>query len=81
VKLVVAAGFTDDFLTSLLNTWNRNDNYMYINTQKVFHNLKVVNDAAECSVGLIQSFSAILSNQEKQKPLLIQIVEKHCQNF
>jgi len=45
----------------------------------------VVNDAAKCGVGLIQSISAVLSllllNQEEQKPLLLQIVEKHRQNF
>jgi len=45
----------------------------------------VVNDAAKCGVGLIQSFSAVLSllllNQKEQKPLLLQIVEKHRQKF
>jgi len=31
--------------------------------------LKVVNDAAECVVALIQSFNAVLANQDDQKQL------------
>ena len=43
--------------------------------------LKVVNDAAERSVALIQSFNAVLTNQEEQKQFLLQAVEKHRKNF
>ncbi len=78
-KLFVAAGITDDFLKTDPNTWDRNDNY--IKAQKIIHNLKVVNDAAERGVALIQSFNAVLTNQEEQKQFLLQIVEKHRQDF
>jgi hypothetical protein len=40
-----------------------------------------VNDAVERGVALIQSFNAVLTNQEEQKQFLLQVVEKHRQDF
>jgi len=43
--------------------------------------LKVVNDIAERGVSLISSFSSVLTNQEEQKQFLLQVVEKHRQQY
>jgi hypothetical protein len=43
--------------------------------------LKVVNDAAERGVALIQTFNGILTNQEEEKQFLLQVVEKHRHDF
>ena len=43
--------------------------------------LKVINDAAERGISLIQNFNSVLTNQEEQKQFLLQVVEKHRQDF
>jgi len=43
--------------------------------------LKVVNDAAERGVALIQAFNGVLTSPEEQKQFLLQVVEKHSCDF
>ena len=45
------------------------------------HSIKVVNDAAERGVALIQLFNAAITPQEEQKQFLLQVVEQHRQEF
>jgi len=43
--------------------------------------LKVVNDATEGGVSLVQSFNSVLTKQKEQKQYLLQVVEKHRRDF
>lgn len=44
-------------------------------------NLKVVNDAAARGISFIQTFNAILTNQEEQKQYLLQVVKQHRPSY
>src|SRR6218665_1131953 len=48
-----------------------------LKAKKMLRGLKVVNDAVEHGVALIQSFNSVITNQEEQKQYLLQVVEKH----
>ena len=61
-KFFVAVGISQEFLQHEPGTWD--DIESYITAQKRILSLKVVNDAAESGVALIQSFNAALTNQE-----------------
>jgi len=39
------------------------------------------NDAAERGVSLIENFNSVINNQEEQKQYLLQVVERHRQQF
>ena len=70
-----ALDIPQNFLQNHPSTWEQDDSYLAARSQ--LQKLKVVNDAAERGVALIQSFNGILTNQEEQKQYLLQIVEKH----
>ena len=78
-KFLVAMDNTQDFLFTNPNTWDANKDY--ICAQLKMNKLKVVNDAAKRGVALIENFNSALTNQEKQKQYLLQIVKNHRQKF
>lgn len=78
-KLFTALNIPQDFLTTNPDTWATDNNYIV--GQKKVASLKVVNDAAERGVALIQAFNGVLTNQEEQKQFLLQVVEKHRRDF
>ena len=78
-KLLVALNVSLDFLDLDPSEWEWNE--CYTRAKACVGNLKVVNDAAERGVALIQTFNAILSNQEEQKQYLLQVVEQHRSRF
>jgi len=78
-KLFVALDIPQEFLLAHPNTWENNEEY--ICSRKRVKQLKVVNDAAERGVALMQTFNTVLSNQEEQKQFVLQVVEKHRREF
>jgi len=57
-------------------------NFRFIsNRQKFVTNVKVVNDAVECAMKLHADYAAILTDNEEQCQNILQIVEKHRQDF
>ena len=68
-----------DFLEHHPSQWKSHSDY--IRGIGRAQSLKVVNDAAEQGVSLIQSFNAIITNQEEQKQFLLQVVEKHRRDY
>jgi hypothetical protein len=66
MHFLTAFNLPHDFLQLDPATWESNDDYV-VACNKFARKLKVVNDAAECGVALIQTFNAILTNQEEQK--------------
>ena len=79
MKLFTALELNIDFLYEHRSAWDALDSFREARVRVM--SLKVVNDAAERSVALIQSFNAVLTNQEEQKQFLLQAVEKHRKNF
>lgn len=79
LKLFTALDIPQTFLNQHPNTWKINNDF--IEGCRKVQKLKVVNDAAERGISLIQSFNGILTNQEEQKQYLLQVVEKHRQNY
>ena len=75
MNLFTALGITTDFVQQHPSTWNTNNSFQEARCR--ISNLKVVNDAAERGVSLIQSFNAVITNQEEQKQYLLQVAEKH----
>lgn len=61
------------FLTTHPNEWNCNEHY--ISGKKITKNLKVVNDIAERGVKLFEEFNKLLTKDEEEKQLLLQVVE------
>lgn len=49
----------------------------YLNAQTQIKKLKVVNDAAERGVALMENYNSILTSQENQKQYLLQVVEQN----
>ncbi len=78
-QLFTALDIPQDFLTKSPDQWN--SDHDYIAAQQKLRSLKVVNDAAERGVALIQTFNGVLTNQEEQKQFLLQVVEKHRCDF
>lgn len=74
-KLFTALGIPEDFIHHHPSEWNTIDSYKQ--GRNTVLKLKVVNDAAERGISLIQSFNSVLTNQEEQKQYLLQVVEKH----
>jgi hypothetical protein len=77
--LFVSLDLNQDFLKEDPSIWDTNNDY--IRGQTLVRKLKVVNDPAERGVALCHSFNAVLSNQEEQKQFLLQVIEKHQQDF
>ena len=67
------------FLINSPDTWSTDNDYIV--GQRKVRSLKVVNDAAERGVALILAFSGFLTNQEKQKHFLLQVMDKHGCDF
>lgn len=61
------------FLNTDPNEWNINQHY--IGGKQIVRNLKVVNDIAERGVKLFEDFNKLLTNDEEEKQLLLQVVE------
>lgn len=78
-QLFTALNVPQHFLMKSPDTWSTDNDYI-VGQQKV-RSLKVVNDAAERGVALIQAFNGVLTNQEEQKQFLLQVVEKHRRDF
>jgi hypothetical protein len=78
-KFFAAMQIETDFLLQDPGTWNSTEHYC-ISRQKV-QQLKIVNDAAERGVSLIQNFNSVITNQKEQKQYLLQVVERHRQQF
>ena len=78
-KLFVAFGIPQCFLNEDPMTWQTNESF--IEGYRRIRNLKVVNDAAERGISMVQSFNTVLTNQEEQKQYLLQLVEKHRQEM
>ena len=66
------------FLDIPVKEWPQNNDYN--DAIRLTKNLKCVNDSAERGVALIQKFSAAAVDEE-QKQFLLQVVEKHRQDF
>lgn len=78
-KLFEALQIPMDFLLLHPSTWEEDEGFLA--GKRKLQQLKVVNDAAERGVALIQSFNAVLTNQEDQKQYLLQLVEKHRKDY
>jgi len=79
LKLLIALDIPQDFLNQNPDTWENNKDF--VDGSKRVNNLKVVNDAAERGISLIQTFNGIITNQEEQKQYLLQVVEQHRQKY
>lgn len=78
-KFFVAMQTNTAFLQEDPYSWDSSESY---NTScHRAQQLKVVNDAAERGVSLIQNFNSVITNQEEQKQYLLQVVERHRQHF
>ncbi|KAK0043713.1 hypothetical protein Bpfe_026974 [Biomphalaria pfeifferi] len=66
------------FLDIPVKDWPHNNDYY--DALRLTKNLKCVNDSAERGVALIQKFSAAAVDEEQQQ-FLLQVVEKHRQDF
>src|SRR6218665_2499361 len=64
-NLFTALDIPHDFLIHDPCTWENNE--VYIKAKKMLRGLKVVNDAVEHGVALIQSFNSVITNQVDQK--------------
>lgn len=78
-NLFTALNVPQNFLTKCPDTWDSDNDY--IAGKRKVRSLKVVNDAAERGVALIQQFNGILTKQEDQKQFLLQVVDKHRHDF
>ncbi|XP_025424087.1 uncharacterized protein LOC112693307 [Sipha flava] len=79
LKFFTALDIPQNFLNQHPSTWGSNKDF--VDGRKRVQNLKVINDAAERGIALIQTFNGILTNQEDQKQYLLQVVEQHRQKY
>lgn len=79
LKLFTALDTAQDFLNQHPSTWESNKDFA--DGRIRVQSLKVVNDAAERGILLIQTFNGILTCQEEQKQYLLQVVEQHRQKY
>jgi len=79
IHLFEALNIEKNFLRTDPSTWETNKEFL--SGKKIVESLKAVNDIAERGVSLISSFNSVLTNQEEQKQFLLQVVEKHCQQY
>lgn len=77
-EFFITSGINSSFLDIPVDEWPHND--VFNNASRLTRNLKCVNDSAERGVALIQTFSAATVDEE-QKQFLLQVVEKHRQDF
>ena len=69
-QLFNALDIPQQFIQQHPSMWKSLDDYRH--GQNRLMSSKVVNDAAEREISLIQSFNAVISNQEEQKQYLMQ---------
>jgi len=79
IYLFEALNIEKNFLRTDPSTWDTNKEIQ--SGKKTVESLNVVNDIAEREVSLISSFNSVLTNQEKQKQFLLQVVEKQRQQY
>ena len=70
---------SQDFLCKDPKDWNKDASY--IKVKSFLTKLQVVNDLAERGAALIEQYNRILTKDEEQKQLLLQVVEAHCRHF
>ena len=78
-KFLVTMNIAQNFLLTNPNSWDINKNNICVHSK--VNKLKVVNDAAERGVALIENFNSALTSQEEQKQYLLQINKNHHQKF
>jgi hypothetical protein len=71
-------GLNCSFLTEPVSAWLENPYYKH--AAMVVNNLPCVNDSAERGVALMQDFNKSVKDEE-QKQFLLQVTEKHRQDF
>lgn len=64
-----------EFLQRHPSTWETDDNYN--EARKFLQNLLVVNDTAERGVRFMKDYNRVLTNDEEEKQLILQIVEAY----
>lgn len=79
MKFFAAMQIEMDFLQQNPSAWQSSEDY--INGCHKVKQLKVVNDATERGVSLIENFNSVITNQEEQKQYLLQVVVYHRQQF
>lgn len=68
-----------NFIGSHPDSWITDENYQ--DCQMMFRSLKVVNDAAERGVALIEEFNGTLTKNEDQLQYLLQVVQDHRKKY
>lgn len=68
-----------EFLDHDPSEWLNDDTYG--ESLKIVQSVKVVNDAAERGVALIQEFNSSITRSEEQKQFLLQVIENHRREF
>jgi hypothetical protein len=68
-------GIPTGFLTKNVEDWPEDEDFQ--KGKRIIEHLKVVNDAAERGVALIQEFNSTITIHEEQKQYLLQVVELH----
>ena len=69
----------DSFLHLPVAQWEENQDYKA--AKKFCHSLAVVNDHAERSVSLVQTYSGRLTKDEEQLQYILQVVSEHRKKF
>jgi hypothetical protein len=68
-----------DFLRKSISDWSTDEGYN--EGKNIVKKIKVVNDAAERGVKLIEDYNAKLTKDESQKQFLLQVVENYRKKF
>lgn len=78
-QLFSAMNISQEFLKSHPSEWINDP--IYVDSQTTVAQLKVVNDAAERGISLIEAFNSAITIKEEQKQFLLQVVEKHRKDY
>lgn len=73
LQLLEKLEINTNFFTKNPDEWT--DDQEYIKGQNIIRNLKVVNDLAERAVKLFEEFNKLLTNDEDEKQVLLQVIE------
>lgn len=73
LQLLEKLEINTNFFTKNPDEWT--DDQEYIKGQNIIRNLKVVNDLAERGVKLFEEFNKLLTNDEDEKQVLLQVIE------
>src|SRR6218665_1497562 len=69
----------DYFQATDPDTWLSNSDYMVL--EEIVRELRVVNDAAERGVALMQEFNVLLTKDEEQTQFAIQVIKEHRKRY